>query len=76
MKTVKLDPPTDSNPDRINQLRACLESHFVETAIVGSSLMAWESMMHFDADGNRTDESFWVNVTNWTNREIRLWLGY
>ena len=68
--------PINHDPDRMNRVRAFLESHSIATAIVGGQLMAYEDMVQYHADGSKTDCSSWIDVTNWPNRTIREWLGY
>jgi len=50
-----------------------LKNHGIETKIEGTFLFALEVV--FNCNTN-TDESKWVNISNWSTGKLYNWLGY
>lgn len=54
-----------------------LNNHYVSTKLIGTRLFALEESTTFDRKtGISYDSSRWVNVTNWSTKQLYDWLGY
>ena len=57
--------------DAANLLDVICAEHSVETAHYRGRQYAWESSTQFGREN-----SHWIEITNWTTRQLRDWLGY